>query len=276
MQAYESIQALNYSTLGKIAVSPLLLKWRQDHPEPDKPAFEIGRLIHVATLEPERFETDYIVEPDFGPQYTKKGELATNPKQTAGYKAAYLEWFSSIPAHVLTVAPEDRELALRCADAIRKHRVAGPLLKGGKAEQVITWTDGETGIPCKARLDLAANFVLDVKSTRQQTVRGFEYDAGKYLYDGKMAFYEDGAVAAGRVPKQNDGPYVIMVQNCEPWDVGAFHVPLAVLEVAREFNRGLIRKYQACVAADYFPGIAPDLLELNVYRRQEELSEESW
>ena len=47
----------------------------------------------------------------------------------------------------------DMELVRLCTDSVRSHKVASALLSGGKAEQEIEWTDPETRIECRGRVD---------------------------------------------------------------------------------------------------------------------------
>lgn len=264
---YATIQRLNWSTLRLVATSPLLAKYRVTHPQPDKRAFDVGRLIHVASLEPDRWRRDFAVEPDFGEQLTEAGKPAVNPKATKGYRRDLEQWTASLAPGVTIVSAADHELADTCAAAMRGHRVVGPLLEGGRAEQTITWTDPDTGVECKARTDLVTRGVVDIKSTRRQTVKRFLWDAEEYLYFGQAAWYHDGCIAAGLLPPDADGPFIIAVQNCEPFDTAAFHVPGVTLDAGRALYRSLLKRYVECQAANYWPGFAPDLLELDLSPR---------
>jgi hypothetical protein len=81
---------------------------------------------------------------------------------------------------------ETRALADRCAKAVLDHPKAAAMLAFGKTEEPITWTDRETGVPCKARLDLGKpGFVLDVKSSRQPTLRGICADFARPRNGGR-------------------------------------------------------------------------------------------
>jgi hypothetical protein len=277
---YNAIQALNWSTLKHLATSPLLCRHRVDNPQPDKEAFALGRAIHVATLEPERWTREYVVEPDFGEQLTKNGEPAKNPKATAGYKSARADWVASVAPGAIVLDAADHALAERCASAIREHRVAGPLLYGARAEEVITWTDPETGTECKGRLDgITPRHLLDIKSTRRDSVRRFAWDVSEYLYHAQIAWYHDGAIAAGVLSPGADGPYLIAVQTSEPHDVMAFRLPLITLITGRAVYRNLLTKYLQCQAANWWPGVAPELVDLELPQSaapQQQEEEETW
>lgn len=257
---YERIDALNFSTLKRLHISPKLCRWRVDHPEPDKPAFALGRAIHVATLEPERWAREYVVEPDFGEQLTAKGEPALNPKATKGYKAALAQWQASLGPGVTVIDPGEFALVERCARAIREHRVAGPLVRGGRAEVVTEWTDEETGTKCKARIDHARESIVDLKSGRRETTRRMLSDAAEYLYFAQLSWYWDGAVAARLIPADAPLPLLVYVQTGEPFDVVAFNMTSATFEAGRNLCRQLLEKYLACQAANYWPGLGEGLI----------------
>jgi hypothetical protein len=315
MTDYAAIDAMNWSTLKELAVSPRMLKWRVDHPREDTDALELGRAVHCAILEPQRFATAYIVEPDFGDPRTNaaKAERAAwlaslvpgyiarpcfDRSTTAG-KKAYAAFVDGLPegAKVLvgteraadllgpdveTIHADEHALALRLADAVRSHPAAARLIEVGRREEIIEWVDEETGIKCKARVDFISPFyVLDLKSTRHTTIRAINADFARYLYHGQLAFYHDGAITARRIPREMpEGPYTIAVQTVEPHDVVPGRLMREDLEKGRALYRSLLRRYAACQAAEYWPGLAADVIDLDLPAwapgGDEETSEVDW
>ena len=259
--AYSQIQAVNWSTIKLIATSPKLCRYRAEKPETDKIAYRKGRLIHVATLEPDRWAREYVIEPDFGPHYTDKGELATNPKSTKSYKTAYKAWRESLDPNALIVSPEERAMGDRCAAAIREHRITGPLLDGAKCEQVITWTDPETGIKCKGRVDMLKRCVIDLKGTRRDNVRRFIWDTAEWLYYAQVCWYQWGAVCARLLPPDGDYPLAIGVQMDEPHDVIPLRMTSETFEAGNNLFRSLLDRYVECQQADWWPGLCEDFVE---------------
>lgn len=297
---YDAIEAMNWSTLKHLAVSPKMLRWRVDNPRPDTPALTRGRAIHCAVLEPERWASEYRRQPDFGDLRTNRGKAAraewlaelagdgciARPyfdSRTKAGKAARADFEASVPTgvrvlvgdedaadvlgdRVTVLTADEYDLAERCAEAVREHPKASELLRGGRAEETATWTDEETGVRCKGRLDFVRPVgVLDVKSSRQPTLRQMVADMARLLYHGQLAWYHDGAIASGIVPLGSaELPRVIFVQTVEPYDVvPAFLGPLD-LDRGRQLYRSLLRKYVACDAADWWPGMAPDEIELDL------------
>jgi PDDEXK-like uncharacterized protein DUF3799 len=263
---YSAINAVNFSTLKYMATSALLCQYRAANPEPDKEAFRICRMLHAATLEPERWAREYVVEPDFGPQMTAKGEIATSPKATNGYKEALARWKATLAPGAEVIEPEEQARIARSAAAIKAHRIAGPLTRGGRREHVIRWTDPVTGVACKGRLDLVDNRVLEIKGTRQQSVWAFLRDAANLLYYGQCAWYHDGCIISGELPPDAPLPAVIGAQHCEPFDV----IPLRMLpetyEAGQRLYRDLLDRYVQCQAAGWWPGLAEDFVDWRVPR----------
>lgn len=252
-EEYAAIDAVNWSTLVHLATSPMMLRWRADHPREDTRALRLGRAIHCAVLEPERWEREYVARPDFGDLRTKAA------------KQARAEWLVDLPAGVEVLEPEEYELAERCGRAVREHPVAASLLRGGRAEEVVTWTDEETGLACKARLDfITPAYVLDLKSTRQTTLRAIWRDFASRLYHGQVAFYQEGAIATQRIPHDAEPPRIIAVQTVEPFDVIAARMTREDLERGTGLFRSLLRQYADCQAVDLWPGLAPNLVEVDL------------
>lgn len=248
---YEDIKALNWSTLKHLAVSPKMLKFREKQPPKDTDALALGRAIHVALLEPEKWSA-FVREPDFGDQRKKENKAAKLAFELANAGATI------IPA-------DDYDMAIRCAEEIREHKEAMSLLVGGRHEHTIQWVDQDTGIRCKARLDnLRTNDLSDIKSTRHQTPRKFLLDGTNLLYYGQMSWYHDGAIAAGVLPAGALLPAIVAPQTVEPYDVMPFRMTLNAYFTGQSLWRRLIKRYAECQAADWWPGIAPRILDFDV------------
>lgn len=280
-EEYAALPGLNWSSLEPLMVSPLLCEYRSRVPREETEALRIGRYLHVAALEPERWAREFTIEPDFGPQQTKAGKLAVNPKLTEGWKVARSDWLATLPTGVAVVDAEEHVLVTRMADALHSHRVSAPLLSGGRAEFPIQWTDEATGISMKARLDLArVQLVLDVKTTMCPTVRQFLAQSASLGYDAKMAMYQAGAIAAKAVPPNPENPILVTVQKTEPHDVVCYRLPTETLEAGMQRWRSLVTRWQECSASGFWPGLNPGpdplYLDLPGWAVQDEQESEAW
>jgi len=291
---YTDISAVNWSTLKALDTSPLAYRWLLDHPRPDKPSFALGRLFHTLTLEPAAFAGRYAVTdklPPEGWETIYNGEKnvgwATCPAKVRRGKAwdALVSEYAGRDVPLFTAPEVDRamdwgdqhgdaeeivtpamlEQAEAMADAAWSHGANAALLTGGRAEETVTWTDAATGLDCKGRLDYITPLgLVDLKSTRNIEPRRFLRDAASYGYHGQLAFYHDGAVTAGVLPPDADPPRLIAVQSSAPWDVAVYSLPHAVLEAGRAWYRSLLEKLLDCTEAEWWPGVAPGVLDLDL------------
>jgi len=247
MTSYDEIEALNWSTLKHIDVNPKYAKNLYDHPEEqeDKDAYIAGRAIHCAILEPDEFDSRYEIMPTF------KG---------TGSVAAKKEYLSELPAGVEAIKQDVYDMAIRCTDAISDNKNAQQYISGGKYEQIVTWTTD--GIKCKGRLDSVTDRVVDLKTTRHNTIRKIENSAAEYNYHAQLAWYHDGAVKAGLITGEVL-PAVIFIHATKKSE----YVDIAILDmgqVSRTFEYGrakyqnLLEKYTACHSANWWPGMAPN------------------
>jgi hypothetical protein len=249
--AYAAIDAVNWSTLVHLATSARLLEWRRDHPRDETRALRVGTLIHCALLEPARWAREFIVEPDFGDGRTKAA------------KEARAAWRATIDPAAQIVDADEHALAERCASAVRAHPAASRLLSHGRAEEILTWHDEATGIACKACLDfIAPSYFVDLKSTRAETLDELAREIAARLYHGQIAFYLDGAIATRRLHPLSSQAFVLAMQTVEPYDVIPARIQVADLERGRALYRRLLRRYAECRAANWWPGLAPGVVDL--------------
>lgn len=250
---YDAIDAVNWSSLVHLATSAKLLDWRRTHPRDETDALRLGLAIHCAILEPDRFPTAYIRRPYLGDGRTKAGKILR------------ARWEEERDPNAVVLDADKYELVTRCAESARSHPAVRDMLRGGRAEEILEWTDEETGLACKGRVDyLTPTLVADLKSTRAETIDGFAREVAGRLYHGQLAFYIDGAIAARRVSADVAQASVIGIQTVEPFDVIPARLGSEWLERGRSLYRGLLRRYADCQAAGWWPGLAPGVVDLRV------------
>lgn len=253
-----------------MAVSPRMLRWRLDHPEPESPAMRLGTSIHCAILEPKVFHS----------RWTVAGSCAATKKDggACGSQGSLIsagQWYCKVKGHAPEGAglPEGFEILTAdefkqvetCAASVRDHKVAAQVLKKGLAEHEIQWTEPETGILCRGRIDfLRPKEVVDLKSTHEESVWGFTRHATTRLYHAQLAWYHDGAIAARKLQPDAQLPILVSVQTTEPYDVAVYRLTKVSLEAGRVLYRDLLLKYRDCLGAEHWPGIAPALLDFDV------------
>jgi len=254
---YSEIKALNWSTLKVLHESAALCRHRTEHPSPDRSFYRLGRAVHCLTLEPEVYATRYAV---------------CDMRRDARTKA-YQKWCAAHPG-VDALTESEGAMVEAMARAVREHPKAGPLLFGGRAEEVVTWTDPDTGIPCKGRLDLiTSSYLVDLKTVEASGFRRAKWasEVASRLYHAQVAWYHDGAVAAGLLSPNTALPWIVRVKKAPSGEEGNYLHEAACDQLSeRSYNAGravyraLVQQYAGCQAAGRWDIAYPDAGELEV------------
>jgi exodeoxyribonuclease VIII len=246
-ECYRASEAVNWSTLKFMRLSPLHYLWAAKNVREDTPRLGLGRAVHTAVLEPDDFPLSYAV---------------FDGKQRRGK-----EWeaFKAANENKTIVKRSEYARALKIRDAILSHPVASCHLRaGGHVERAIRWTDEATGVECKGRPDLENEFVIDIKTCQSVEERRFASLAARMGYFNQLAFYRSGIATLTGVVK----PCVIVAAEIEPpHDVGVFVIDEDSLGVAEEENARLLARVAECRASGEWPGR---------YQEQRSLSLPAW
>lgn len=231
---YAALPGVNWSTLKDMGKSPLHYRHRIQEERADTPRMAIGRAVHTAVLEPDRFALEYAVYEGArraGKEY--EAFAAANAGRT-----------------ILRVDEYERCLAIR--DAVRTDKDARRLLRRGQPEVVLRWIDPATRLQCKARLDwLYRGELTDLKTTAD--VDGFTFGrlAGRMLYHGQLAYYRAGLDVLGHkaAPVR-----IVAVEADPPHDVGVFRLPDEALDAGRDMVAELLAKVRKHRRSRRWPG----------------------
>lgn len=210
---YAAHEGVNWSTLANMRKSPLHYKHGLEHARKETSAMRKGSALHTLVFEPETYAE----------RFTVYRESKNNGE---GSKRKWLAFQGQARSAGQTILDESEEATAHAmADAIRKSGAAQYIAPSrGRAEIPLTWTDAETGIICKARLDWVTltDCPLDLKSTRNAELRAFGRQAWHFGYFHQAAFYRAGlATALGKDPSKL--PFVIIAVESEaPHDVAVF------------------------------------------------------
>lgn len=244
---YMRNQAVNISTLKELwSRSPLHYRHLLDNPRESTPAMALGTAVHMCVLEPDRFRDTYTIKPSWVKGNTKDGKA----------------WLAEHDGLEL-ISERDHARCLEIRRMLLAHPVAGRLLReGGDAELPIYWTDEETRVPCKGRLDLfGPRATVGLKTARSASPGPFPQQAAKLGYHLQWAFYHDGLIASGRDP----GEMVeIVVEPEPPHDVVVYVIDDDTLDAGRDEYRRALVTLTYCREHNDWPGTAP--LEEVVFR----------
>lgn len=167
-----------YGELGKYALSSSAIKSLISSPKEyaramnyksDSGAFKIGRLIHLAALEPDKIDSlCHIVEVQSA--VTKK----------------YKDKVSEVGSADFVFTRKEYDKAMYTVDALLQNDVWQDLTRGAKFEQ--PGFDILHGYPFRAKADvLGFDYIADLKTTSD--LKAFKWSAKKYSYDVQLYIY---------------------------------------------------------------------------------------
>lgn len=185
---------------------------------------KLGRKIHMAILEPDRFRSLYVLEPVFQGK-TQKGELTTslNCKEV---KEKRDRWHSDLRPGAVVVTEKELGMITGIAKSLREYPDAMSLIEGARPEVTGYYRDPKTGLKMKIKVDLLTigNLVLvtDLKSTKNcsQMRFGQSVYSDDLRYDIQLFQYTYGTqVISG---KKHAASHLIAVEKEAPYEVAVY------------------------------------------------------
>lgn len=236
---YRAIPALGSSDVKALLRSPAHYRaGLEDEPESTE-AQVLGTAIHLAVLEPERFEREVVTAPTVD-RRTKDGKAAA-----AAFEQAH--------AGMLILPADAFDTVRRVADAVRAHPAAGYLLSEGVAEVSLQWSDPETGAPAKCRIDWMRpdGLLVDLKSARDASPRGFARACGEYGLHVQAAHYVRGYRQVMR--SEPAGWVLVAVEKERPFAVGVYALGSMSIDAADARVSEAMRRWRDCTASGDWP-----------------------
>lgn len=212
----------------------------------------IGSACHTATLEPEKFEEEYVILP--------KGRRRSGTHDVDGRLILNHTEGSNLPGMV---------------EAVRNHEDAGPLLSYGQAEMSVFWEDPTYGFLCKARPDWTTDnkIMVDLKKCQDAREWPFAKSFFNLKYDWQAYWYLNGAEeaseqATGERVEHKDFAF-IAVEEQPPHGVNVFFASKETLVVAMEEIEPIKAKYAECLKSGKWPRYesGPKYIELPNWKR---------
>jgi hypothetical protein len=229
--------------------TPALFKWQRENGRPGKRTFDVGHLIHKLVL---GAGSDIVVI-DAADFRSKAAQTQRDEAREAGL----------IPA-----LAGDVEQAQLIARSVHAHT---DLFTNGKPEQSLYWTDKESGVHLKARLDWLPDskpgrmIVPDLKSAMSADPETWVRNAATYGYHLQAAHYMEGVIANG-LAEEVDFVFVL-VEKTAPYLVSVVELDSAALRIGRERMSTAIQIYKHCTETGVWPGYPaePQLVSLPVW-----------
>jgi hypothetical protein len=235
--AYKNLAAMNPSTLVFGLKSMRHLRHAWYNPRKDTDAMRWGRAVHTLLFEPQEFLKRFT---------SWSGRRAGNE---------YADFYAEATTQGYEVLTEQQ---FEDAEEAARNFVGDPLvqslIKRGKPE--VTLFTVEFCLQCRGRvdwLDTKAPIILDLKTAKDISARGFARDFYKYHYDVKLGLYRRWAsqLLGGNIPVK-----VIAVENKPPFDVAVVPVPDAVLDRGAAKGVDVLKALRDSLDENRWPGIA--------------------
>ena len=170
-ETYHALEGISKSGLDKMARSPA--HYKHGVYKPATTNMHIGTAIHAAILEPERFDSEYVIVGG-----DRRGKEYKDAVKDVGLELVLLS-----KDHVKVLAMRES-----CHDNFAAMEI---LTKPGKAELSAICTDPETGVQIRARFDWITDcgISLDVKKTQDIRQDKFAKSVFDYRYHVQDAVY---------------------------------------------------------------------------------------
>lgn len=150
----------------------------------------------------------------------------------------------------------DFELVERLIQAVKASRLCRWFLQFAGKEQIHLFTDPDTGLHCKSKLDICyrQSTILDFKTTSARSEEEFLRHAWNFDYDRQAAFYLD-SIAAKRF-------LFVAVQKRSPFKVFTLDTALVpgFVDYGRKKYKALLRSWKKLQPHYLQPDVQPNRL----------------
>lgn len=255
--------------------TPAEYRWAKDHPPAVKPSkkFDVGSAVHAKVL-----GTGYeaVVIPD--------ELLASNGAASTKAAKEFIEQVRA--AGKIPLKSAEFDPIADAAEAVLAHPAAKQLFAQPSDSEVSVFvTDPVTNVDVRARFDfLPTDFGLgapsrvavDLKTTRDASVKGFTRSVAEYGYDVQRAWYLD---ALRWLTGETAEMVFVAVEKEPPYLVAVHQLPTIWAEMGETKARRARRVYAECVASGSWPGYGAEVHLLSppnwlIYEYEEEYGDE--
>ena len=240
---YELAVGIRRSDLWRVHDSPEKYKWFLEHPEPQTPSMAFGIAAHKLLLEPLTYYDEVAVMPKFD-RRTKDG------------KSAY-EAFMFRNNTKTIVSQEDYDVVFDMVTKAKSVPYVKELLKG-EHEKSFFWTDADTGLPCKIRVDMLADVdgvltVADYKTANNARTEAFNNDIYRLGYYLQAFMYTEGIMQNLKLTERPDFVFVVQ-EKTPPYAVNVIKVTEDVMLAGMDCFRELLGTVAKCKEMGYWWG----------------------
>lgn len=233
-------------------------------------AQEIGTLIHLAILEPDRFVTDVILEPADAPRRPTKAQIgAKKPSDdTLAAIAFWNDWDAKAAGKIVT-DKETLDIVNEAKASVSRNQEAAELLDGATVELAMFHTVAAAlGIKLrlKGKADIVSRgrWIADIKTVERgrANVDDFGSAIANWGYHMQAPWYIDlhneiaDQLGAAFTPDYvaKSGWKFIVVEKEPPFDVVVMELDSDDIRIGRDMNRRSIETLARCIKENRWPG----------------------
>lgn len=258
---YTAWPAANFSTIKLMDQTASKCKHAIDNPKKPTPAMILGSALHIATLEPARFENSFHICPPCD-RRTKEGkEIFSKAEKDAAGKLLIRDTGSADDA-----TPKGLQLLRGMAKSIRAMNAAAQFLDGaGQNEVSALWKDEITGLWCKGRFDRyienhreLGQFIIELKSDRAAD----DWNFGKTVFSRRYAAQASGYSHGLEIITGKKVTHIfIAVENFAPFDCAIYKLDDPDVQTGYLQYRRMLDRYAECIKTNVWPGY-PDKVQV--------------
>jgi len=253
-------EACSNSLLHHMRRSASHCRWAMQQGYDTTESKEFGSALHLAILQPERFDAETL-EGETKGRNTKKNEVlaAANPGK-------------------IILGPDGKDEVLQLADRVMKRRAVRQLIESpGDAELSMVWDhvhdpdiwtddDGEPlpAVRCKGRVDKVADdfdAMVDLKTTLDASPEAFAKSVYEWGYYRQAPMYLWGAAALNR---SFDHFVFIAIEKVPPFEVALYRINDDLVEIGDQERQKFLAKYAECMATGFWPGYSNKVEPISV------------
>lgn len=221
-------------------------------------AMAMGTLVHTLLLEPELFDSEFVIGQKFD-RRTKQG------KEDA-------ETFEKLHQGKTVITQDDYDTAQAMVNNLLKLSISQEMQKHhGKTENSFFFTDPAFALSLRVRPDwhiapceaYPNGLIVDVKTTDDARPQAFSKNCAKYAYDLSCAMYREGFQLCYGTAEKPDFIFLVAERNA-PFNVKQYKASEQFLSVG-ESRYHMVKSILAeCLLLDEWQGYNADLTEIDM------------
>lgn len=296
-EEYHKWHACSNSQISKLLKSPAHLKAYLEDDSDDTSTQRLGRQVHAAALEPDRFDDKYETigacqgttnagkQCSYNGKVLRMGESYCNthdPLENVEYKGG--GWYELPNGQCVRgkenlkefkeeikekgpdpISEKNKDICDGIRRSLKNNAAADSLLYGdGDIELTIVWRDPMSGVMCKGRFDrysdeIPGGAIVDLKTTRNAEPESFKKSVFNYGYHRQGAMYLMGADAVG-IDAEDFA--ILAVEKEPPFGVMPYRLSDVTVRDAGETVQTAIQLWGDCMRTGNFPGYPDTVKEL--------------